>query len=279
MKMVLRNKRPQFATISVHRCRNPVQIARSTKIKALLHYYKLSRTYKHSCSPDFYKIITTVYGEYAYQLLFINVIMMGVGTMLFVVYYWGVALAGLYMQLVLLYIHHSLLGAFYVTPTTYHNLLVETRVGNNPILRPLLIYQTKTLRPFHNFASTMIRLNPCMGVLLSVTFCVFCTSDAAKEQHMKKVCSHRPTSVPLTNPDTPSGPSSIQALQGIATLPSTPSVTVEECGTTSLSLHWGVYGQAQKLVLDGRVVKVPLSSGSKDRMVECNLSTTSSGYY
>ena len=141
------------------------------------------------------------------------------------------------MQLVLLYIHHSLLGAFYVTPTTYHNLLVETRVGNNPILGPLLIYQTKTLRPFHNFASTMIRLNPCMGVLLSVTFCFLHMSDAAKEQHMKKVCSHRPTSVPLTNPDTPSGPSSIQALQGIATLPSIPSVTVEECGTTSLSLH------------------------------------------
>ena len=62
-------------------------------------------------------------------------------------------------------------------------------------------------------------------------------SDAAKEQHMKKVCSHRPTSVPLMNPDTPSGPSSIQALQGIAMLPSIPSVTVEECGTTSLSLH------------------------------------------
>ena len=33
-------------------------------------------------------------------------------------------------------------------------------------------------------------------------------SDAAKIQHMKKVYSHRPTSVPLTNPDTLSGPSS-----------------------------------------------------------------------
>ena len=53
------------------------------------------------------------------------------------------------------------LGAFYVTPTTYHNLLVETKGGNNPILLgPVLIHQTKTFRPFHYFASTMIRLNP-----------------------------------------------------------------------------------------------------------------------
>jgi len=37
------------------------------------------------------------------------------------------------------------LGAFYVTPTTYHNLLVETTRGNNPILLgPILIHQTKT---------------------------------------------------------------------------------------------------------------------------------------
>ena len=34
------------------------------------------------------------------------------------------------------------LGAFYVTPTTYHNLLVETTGGNNPILLgPILIHQ------------------------------------------------------------------------------------------------------------------------------------------
>ena len=53
------------------------------------------------------------------------------------------------------------LGAFYVTPTTYHNLLVETENGNNPILLgPVLNHQTKTFRPFHYFASTMIRLNP-----------------------------------------------------------------------------------------------------------------------
>ena len=53
------------------------------------------------------------------------------------------------------------LGTFYVTPTTYHNLLVETNGDNNPILLgPVLIHQTKTFRPFHYFASTMIRLNP-----------------------------------------------------------------------------------------------------------------------
>jgi len=53
------------------------------------------------------------------------------------------------------------LGAFYVTPTTYHNLLVETTRDNNPILLgPILIHQTKTFRPFHYLASTLIRLNP-----------------------------------------------------------------------------------------------------------------------
>ena len=58
------------------------------------------------------------------------------------------------------------LGAFYVTPTTYHNLLVETKDGNNPILLgPILIHQTKTFRPFHYFASTMIRLNPQLANL------------------------------------------------------------------------------------------------------------------
>jgi len=49
------------------------------------------------------------------------------------------------------------LGPFYVTPTTYHNLLVETSTDSNPImLGPILIHQTKTFRPFHYFASTMI---------------------------------------------------------------------------------------------------------------------------
>ena len=53
------------------------------------------------------------------------------------------------------------LGPFYVTPTTYHNLLVETDKGNHPIvLGPILIHQTKTFQPFHYFASTLIRLNP-----------------------------------------------------------------------------------------------------------------------
>ena len=53
------------------------------------------------------------------------------------------------------------LGPFYVTPTTYHNLLVKTDEGNHPIvLGPILIHQTKTFQPFHYFASTLIRLNP-----------------------------------------------------------------------------------------------------------------------
>ena len=42
------------------------------------------------------------------------------------------------------------LGAFYVTPITYHNLLVQTSSGSNPILLgPVLIHKTKTFRPFH----------------------------------------------------------------------------------------------------------------------------------
>ena len=53
------------------------------------------------------------------------------------------------------------LGPFYVTPTTYHNLLVTTNRGNHPVtLGPILIHQTKTFHPFHYFASTLIRLNP-----------------------------------------------------------------------------------------------------------------------
>jgi len=53
------------------------------------------------------------------------------------------------------------LGPFYVTPITYHNLLVKTKNGNHPImLGPVLIHQTKQFRPFHYFASTLIRLNP-----------------------------------------------------------------------------------------------------------------------
>ena len=53
------------------------------------------------------------------------------------------------------------LGPFYVTPTTYHNLLVTTKNANHPILLgPILIHQTKTFRPFHYLASTLVRLNP-----------------------------------------------------------------------------------------------------------------------
>ena len=53
------------------------------------------------------------------------------------------------------------MGPFYVTPTTYQNLLVETGRGNNPVtLGPIRIHQTKKFQPFHYFASTLIRLNP-----------------------------------------------------------------------------------------------------------------------
>ena len=53
------------------------------------------------------------------------------------------------------------LGPFYVTPTTYQNLLVETERGQHLIvLGPILIHQMKTFRPFHFFASTIISLNP-----------------------------------------------------------------------------------------------------------------------
>lgn len=53
------------------------------------------------------------------------------------------------------------LGPFYVTPTTYQNLLVKTDRGNHPIvLEPVLIHHTKTFGLFHYLASTMIRLNP-----------------------------------------------------------------------------------------------------------------------
>ena len=53
------------------------------------------------------------------------------------------------------------LGPFYVTPTTYQNLLVETGRGNHPVtLGPILFHQTKKFQPFHYFASTLILLNP-----------------------------------------------------------------------------------------------------------------------
>ena len=53
------------------------------------------------------------------------------------------------------------LGPFYVTPISYHNLLVKTKNGNHPImLGPVLIHQTKKFQPFHYFASTLIWLNP-----------------------------------------------------------------------------------------------------------------------
>ena len=53
------------------------------------------------------------------------------------------------------------LGDFYVTPTTFHNLLVKNRQGCHPIISgPILIHCTKKFEPFHYFASTLVRLNP-----------------------------------------------------------------------------------------------------------------------
>jgi hypothetical protein len=52
------------------------------------------------------------------------------------------------------------LGSFYVTPTTFHNLMVHNAKDCFPtLLGPILIHQTKTFVPFHYFASTLIRLN------------------------------------------------------------------------------------------------------------------------
>ena len=62
---VCKRKGAPVAIISVHtRSQKPAQIARRTRMKSLPHYYKLSRTYyNRSCSPDFHRIITTVYGK------------------------------------------------------------------------------------------------------------------------------------------------------------------------------------------------------------------------
>jgi hypothetical protein len=53
------------------------------------------------------------------------------------------------------------LGNFYVTPVTYHNLLVNNKNGKHPIIcGPILIHRTKTFEPFYYFATTLIGLNP-----------------------------------------------------------------------------------------------------------------------
>lgn len=53
------------------------------------------------------------------------------------------------------------LGNFYVTPTTFHFLLVKNKQGRHPIVSgPILIHRTKKFEPFHYFASTLVRLNP-----------------------------------------------------------------------------------------------------------------------
>ena len=57
------------------------------------------------------------------------------------------------------------LGRSYVTPSTYHNLMIENERGSHPIhLGPTLIHQTKTLRPFHYFRSTLVSCKPTFKV-------------------------------------------------------------------------------------------------------------------
>ena len=53
------------------------------------------------------------------------------------------------------------LGTFYITPISYKNLLMETDASQSPVmLGPVLVHQTKQLRPFHYSASTLTRLCP-----------------------------------------------------------------------------------------------------------------------
>ena len=115
-----------------------------------------------------------------------------------------------------------------------------------------------------------------MGVLLLVNHYGFQMSDAAKKQHMKKVFSYKPSSLPQTSPDTASTctATSSQLLQGTADQLSIPSVAVEECGITNISESTlrNIWSKAQKLILDGHVVMVPWSSGSKDRLVKSSTS-------
>ena len=67
---VWKRKGAPIAIVSVHKSKNPAQVARRTKMRSLPHYYKLSRTYyTHSCSPDFHRIITTVYGKFNHSTL------------------------------------------------------------------------------------------------------------------------------------------------------------------------------------------------------------------
>ena len=49
-----------------------------------------------------------------------------------------------------------------MTPISFQHMLLQVpNYGNHPVLLgPILIHQTKFLRPFHYFASTLTRLNP-----------------------------------------------------------------------------------------------------------------------
>lgn len=65
---VWKRKIAPIAIVSIHtKSQKPVQSARRTRLRSLPHYCKLSRMYyNHSCSPDFHRIITIVYGKLGY---------------------------------------------------------------------------------------------------------------------------------------------------------------------------------------------------------------------
>ena len=90
-----------------------------------------------------------------------------------------------------------------------------------------------------------------------------CSQKAAYEEGIQ--------SQALTSPDSASSASSFE---GTADLLSIPSVAVEECGVTNISESTlrNIWSKAQKLILDGHVVMVPWSSGSKDRLVKSSTS-------
>ena len=93
------------------------------------------------------------------------------------------------------------LGAFYVTPTTYHNPLVETKGCNNPtLLGPILIHQTKSFRPFHHFTSTMIHLIPQL-----VNLKAFGTDGKSELKKAFQMCGPKDVHLRCTKSSSPDG--------------------------------------------------------------------------
>ena len=56
------------AYVSIHKDKGVTSIFRRPKIGKYSHHFKISRTYyRHSCSPDFFRIIAMAYGKYAHS--------------------------------------------------------------------------------------------------------------------------------------------------------------------------------------------------------------------